>query len=242
MVECIHFHPELRYTQAELEQYLPQISEEPAAPAGPAAKGTQQGLSLVLKRCDFIRHCGTMGPTLPEHDWYAMITNLAVFEGGERAIHELSALYPGYRAAETQEKIQHFLQSGTKAHHLQGHCGKGLCLPEAGKRLLLLQIPSGLCYLPLSLDELREALAMVAAQKSPVENMRAAKEFVRESLYNIEPLDAGAFVEYELREHFRLKAADTKALSAYQKELHKAYAAKKETRQAAEENGPAGVV
>ena len=67
--------------------------------------------------------------------------------------------------------------------------------------------------------------------------MRAAKEFVRESLYNIEPLDAGAFVEYELREHFRLKAADTKALSAYQKELHKAYAAKKETRQAAEENG-----
>ncbi len=45
MVECIHFHPELRYTQAELEQYLPQISEEPAAPAGPAAKGTQQGLS-----------------------------------------------------------------------------------------------------------------------------------------------------------------------------------------------------
>ena len=40
-----------------------------------------------------------------------------------------------------------------------------------------------------------------------------------------------------LREQFRLKAADTKALSAYQKELHKAYAAKKETRQAAEENG-----
>ncbi len=61
-----------------------------------------------------------------------------------------------------------------------------------------------------------------------------------ESLYNIEPLDAGAFVEYELREHFRLKAADTKALSAYQKELHKAYAAKKETRQAAEENGLPG--
>ena len=88
MVECIHFHPELRYTQAELEQYLPQISEESAAPAGPSAKGTQQGLALVLKRCDFIRHCRDNGATLPEHDWYAMITNLAVFEGGERAIHE----------------------------------------------------------------------------------------------------------------------------------------------------------
>ena len=62
LVECIHFHPELRYTQAELEQYLPQISEESAAPAGPSAKGTQQGLALVLKRCDFIRHCRDMGP------------------------------------------------------------------------------------------------------------------------------------------------------------------------------------
>lgn len=31
--------PELRYTQAELEQYLPQISEEPAAPAGQRPKG-----------------------------------------------------------------------------------------------------------------------------------------------------------------------------------------------------------
>lgn len=237
MVECIHFHPELRYTQAELEQYLPQISEEPAAPAGPAAKGTQQGLSLVLKRCDFIRHCRDNGAILPEHDWYAMITNLAVFEGGERAIHELSALYPGYRAAETQEKIQHFLQSGTKPITCKAIAEKGFACPKQENSSCSCKSPAALCYLPLSLDELREALALVAAQKSPVENMRAAKEFVRESLYNIEPLDAGAFVEYELREHFRLKAADTKALSAYQKELHKAYAAKKETRQAAEENG-----
>ena len=195
MVECIHFHPELRYTQAELEQYLPQISEEPAAPAGPAAKGTQQGLSLVLKRCDFIRHCRDNGAILPEHDWYAMITNLAVFEGGERAIHELSALYPGYRAAETQEKIQHFLQSGTKPITCKAIAEKGFACPKQENSSCSCKSPAALCYLPLSLDELREALALVAAQKSPVENMRAAKEFVRESLYNIEPLDAGAFVE-----------------------------------------------
>ena len=237
MVECIHFHPELRYTQAELEQYLPQISEEPAAPAGPAAKGTQQGLSLVLKRCDFIRHCRYNGATLPEHDWYAMITNLAVFEGGERAIHELSAPYPGYKAAETQEKIQHFLGSGTKPITCKAIAEKGFVCPKLENGACTCKAPAALCYLPLSLDELREALSAIPAQKSPVENMRSAKEFVRESLYNIEPLDAGTFIEYELREHFRLKAADTKALSAYQKELYKAYAAKKETRQAAEENG-----
>ena len=159
-------------------------------------------------------------------------------EGGERAIHELSALYPGYRAAETQEKIQHFLQSGTKPITCKAIAEKGFACPKLGKTAPAPANPRRLCATcRCPLDELREALALVAAQKSPVENMRAAKEFVRESLYNIEPLDAGAFVEYELREHFRLKAADTKALSAYQKELHKAYAAKKETWQAAEENG-----
>lgn len=142
-VECIHFHPELRYTQAELEQYLPPIPEEPAAPAGPAAKGTRQGLSLVLRRCAFMQHCRDNAASLSEHDWYAMITNLAVFDGGDRAIYELSALYPGYKAAETQEKIQHFLQSGTKPIICRAIAEK-LCLPEAGGRLLLLQGPGGL--------------------------------------------------------------------------------------------------
>ena len=218
MVECIHFHPELRYTQAELEQYLPQISEEPAAPAGPAAKGTQQGLSLVLKRCDFIRHCRDNGATLPEHDWYAMITNLAVFEGGERAIHELSALIRGYRRRKHRRKSSISCKAAQSPSPVRPLRKRALSARSWKNGACTCKSPAALCYLPLSLDELREALsAIVAAQKSPVENMRAAKEFVRESLYNIEPLDAGTFIEYELREHFRLKAADTKALSAYQK-------------------------
>ncbi len=108
-----------------------------------------------------------------------MITNLAVFEGGERAIHELSALYPGYRAAETQEKIQHFLQSGTKPITCKAIAEKGFACPKLENSSCSCKSPAALCYLPLSLDELREALALVAAQKSPVENMRAAKEFVR---------------------------------------------------------------
>ena len=67
--------------------------------------------------------------------------------------------------------------------------------------------------------------------------MRASKQFVKESLYNIEPLDAGTFIEYELKEHFRLKTGDARALASYHKELYKAYAANKGNRQAAEENG-----
>ena len=130
MVECIHFRPELRYTQEELERHLPRVEDEPAASGIVPAKGTRQGLSLVLGRCAFLRHCREDAATLPEHDWYAMITNLAVFEGGERAIHELSAPYPGYRAAETTGKIRHFLGSGTKPITCRNIAEKGFACPR----------------------------------------------------------------------------------------------------------------
>ncbi len=235
-VECIHYHPELRYTQAELEQHLPPVPEEAAPTAGPAAKGTRQGLSLVLSRCAFLQHCRELAATLSEHDWYSMITNLAVFEGGDRAIHELSALYPKYKAAETQEKIRHFLQSGTKPITCKAIAEKGFACPKLADGSCTCKAPAALCYLPLTLEELRTALAAAEVYTSPVEDMRAAKQFVKESLYNLEPLDVGAFIEYEVKEHFRIKPADTKALISYHKELYKAYAANKENRQAAEGN------
>ena len=234
MVECIHFRPELRYTQEELAAYLPKMENEPAVPAAANLKGTRQGLSLVMKRCVFIQHCRDNGATLSEHDWYAMITNLAVFEGGERAIHELSALYPKYQAAETQEKIQHFLNSGTKPITCKAIAEKGFACPRMADGTCTCKAPAALCYLPMALNELREALSGAEVCASPVEAVRAAKQFVKESLYNIEPLDAGAFIEYELKDHFRLRTADARAVVSYQKELYKAYAANKETRQAAQ--------
>ena len=234
MVECIHFRPELRYTQEELAAYLPKMENETATPAAANLKGTRQGLSLVMKRCVFIQHCRDNGATLSEHDWYAMITNLAVFEGGERAIHELSALYPKYQAAETQEKIQHFLNSGTKPITCRAIAEKGFACPRMADGTCTCKAPAALCYLPMALNELREALSGAEVCASPVEAVRAAKQFVKESLYNIEPLDAGAFIEYELKDHFRLRTADARAVVSYQKELYKAYAANKETRQAAQ--------
>lgn len=236
-VECIHFRPELRYTQEELERYLPQVNEEAATPGAVPAKGTRQGLSLVLGRCAFMQHCRENAATLSEHDWYSMITNLAVFEGGERAIHELSAPYPSYKAAETTEKIRHFLGSGTRPITCRAIGEKGFSCPRMADGSCTCKAPAALCYQPMALDELREMLAAAEVHKSPVEDVQAAKQFVKESLYNIEPLDAGTFIEYELRQHFHLKTGDAKALASYHRELYKAYAANKENRQAAEDNG-----
>ena len=86
----------------------------------------------------------------------------------------------------------------------------------------------------MELDELREMLAAIEVKKSPVEDIQAAKRFVKEALYNLEPLDAGTFLEYELREHFRLKAGEIRALVSYHRDLYKAYAANRENRQAEE--------
>lgn len=233
-VECIHYHPELRYTQAELEQHLPPVPEEAVPTAGPAVKGTRQGLSLVLSRCTFMQHCREQAAKLSEHDWYSMITNLAVFEGGERVIHKLSALYPGYKAAETTAKIQHFLQSGTKPITCKAIAEKGFACPRLADGSCTCKAPAALCYLPLTLEELRTALAQQAVSASTVENMTTAQAFVKEALYNVEPVMARTFIEYELREHFSMKSAAVKTLIPFQKELFKEYRQHKETRRAIE--------
>lgn len=236
-VECVKFNPELRYTQAELERHLPAI-DEPAKPteAGSPSAGGSQGLASVLRRCAFMEHCDKEAATLGEHDWYAMITNLAVLDGGERAIHALSARYPGYSAEETQGKIRHFLASGTKPMTCAAIGEKGFKCPRMLDGSCPCKAPVAMRFLPMTLDEMREALRKVECRKSPVEDMRAAKQFIRDALYNIDALDAGAFIEYEIKEHFRLKAPDAKALAAFHKEISRAHFTDKETQNAAQDD------
>ena len=85
-VTCISFHPERKYTQEQLASVLPEVEGAPAE----RRNGTAKGLEQVCRACDFIKHCRENASTLSEHDWYAMITNLAPFDGGTARIHELS--------------------------------------------------------------------------------------------------------------------------------------------------------
>ena len=101
MVTCISFHPELRYTQEQLEKHLPELDEKFFLPP---LSGDNPGLKVVMNSCDFMRYCKDNAENLPEPYWYAMITNLADFVGGSNAIHELSKPYPGYDYNKTQQK------------------------------------------------------------------------------------------------------------------------------------------
>jgi putative DNA primase/helicase len=234
MVECVKFNPELRYTQADLEAALPEAPGDPAPSFNTGAKGTRQGLSLVRNRCDFVRHCVSDAAKLPEHDWYAMISNLAVFEGGDTLIHELSRMYPRYNAAETQEKINHFLESRTKPMTCRVIAEKGFVCPRLDTGECGCKSPAALCYKPLSVEELRVMLADLPALKSAVDNIQTAQGFVRDYMYGIDSVVAASFIEHELREHFSFKAGDVKPLSGMQRELYKAYRANKETKKEAD--------
>jgi putative DNA primase/helicase len=236
MVECVKFNPELRYTQAEMEAHLPRMEDEALQITGIPLKGSRQGLDLVLRRCAFMEHCRENAASLPEHDWYAMISNLAVFEGGDKVIHTLSAKYPKYKHAETQEKINHFLESGTKPMTCRTIAEKGFVCPRMGTDACACKSPAALCYLPLTVEEMRAALLALPVHAAAVENIQTAQRFVRECLYNIDPTVGATFIEYELREYFKLKSADVKPLAAMQKERNRAYAASKDTKREASGN------
>lgn len=236
LVTCIKFNPELRYTQSELEAVLPAITDEPHA-AAPLPKGTRKGLALVGKRCLFIQHCKDNAKTLSEHDWYAMITNLAVFEGGEKMIHTLSKAYPNYDRKETQDKILHFLDSGTKPITCATISEKGFKCPKLDDHSCGCKAPAALCYKPLTVEDLRVFLSEQKVIKSAVDDVQTAQEFVKDFLYNVDSVVAGTFIEYEVKEYFGLKAGAVRPLVMQQKDLYKAYRDSKETRRETEGEG-----
>ena len=105
-----------------------------------------------------MQHCKNNAAQLSENDWYAMITNLAVFDGGERVIHILSKAYPKYKHSETQDKIRHFLESGTKPMTCKTIAEKGFICPKMEDDSCNCKSPAALCYQALSVEELREFL------------------------------------------------------------------------------------
>lgn len=232
MVECIKFSPELRYTKMQLDAVLPKISSEESSVTASIPKATRKGLTLVGSRCDFIKHCNENAAVLPESLWYAMITNLAVFDGGANAIHILSKAYPKYSKTETDGKIIHFIESGTKPMTCAkiGECGfKCPRLADCGCKA-----PAALCYLPPDADTLRTFLSKVDVKGNTADDMETARDFVREYLYNVDSALAAAFVETELRERFNFKAGIVRPLVSLQKELFRAYRDNKETKRETE--------
>ncbi|MDE5852512.1 MAG: DNA primase, partial [Oscillospiraceae bacterium] len=139
-VECVKFNPDIRYTQNELLNVLKTNSDRIMS----SIDHKQVGIDYVLNNCEFIRYCKENAKTLSEHDWYAMITNLAVFEGAKQVIHKFSKDYPCYDFDETEQKIRHFMQSKTKPITCKTIAEKGFVCPKLND--CNVKSPAGLCY------------------------------------------------------------------------------------------------
>jgi hypothetical protein len=102
------------HTANDFTYLLEDIAEDlPAAPRsgvevsrGDVERRTSDEIERIMQ-CSFLQHCDHDRATLPESEWYCMVSNLARVQGGPAKIHELSRGYPAYDPKETNEKILH---------------------------------------------------------------------------------------------------------------------------------------
>jgi putative DNA primase/helicase len=218
-VECIKYNPELRYTQEELLKCLPiDAIDVNGAQDQPKVTGKHKGIKQVLRRCDFMKHCRENGDQLSEHDWYAMITNLGVLEGGKDVIHQYSKLYPEYSHAETEDKIQHFLESKTKPMTCRTIYDKGYKCAKVESGKCPCKSPASFIYVPMELTELSEALKEQSVKENVSEDMLTAAAFIKDFLYNVEEIIAEPFINNDLKKHFGFKNDCVKILMRKYKE------------------------
>ncbi len=227
-VTCISFHPERKYNQEKLSDLLPQVEAQTIE----KKSGTETGLDIVMRSCDFLKHCQNDADKLSEHDWYAMITILAGFEGGTDLIHKLSAPYPGYKEGSTQKKINHFLESGTKPMTCKCIGEKGYKCPKLVNGGCDVKSPAALCYKPLPVEALQAIIDKLPVSNNPLVDVQAATKFVSEYLYNQDAATAELIISVMLKNRFNLQNNVLKAVIANYKSVSKAYQDRKKARQA----------
>ena len=177
----------------------------------------ERGLDLVCFKCDFIRHCKSNSKNLSEPLWHGMITNLALFKGGRKRIHELSRDYEGYSKEETDLKIKNFLRSGAGPMTCKSLIERGYPCKSYGK-LCYGKSPASLSFKPLGVKDIREAIKLLRfSDFSMATNVDTALKFIENYMYNMGLPLGKSLIEEELSTHLKLK--NSKDLVAFYKEL-----------------------
>jgi len=222
MVQCVKYNPELRYTQEQLAAVLPDVEAPKLSDATFVPKGgTNLGLKLVGLKCQFIKYCGKNAKTLSEPDWYAMITNLAVFSGGDAAIHKMSKPYPKYSFEQTEAKIAHFHKSKTKPMTCAKISENGFKCPNLQKNACKCKSPAGLAYYPLEMKDIHKRFDSCKRTGVLTEDVAAVRAFIEDYMYNIDTGMVEAFVNSNVKERFAFKTPELRRLVSFHKEKYK---------------------
>lgn len=233
MVECILFHPERKYSQDQLSELLPDAEEKRVI----AQKGNEKGLDIICRGCDFIKHCKEDAAHLAEHDWYAMITNLAPFEGGVELIHQLSKPYPGYDAQATQKKINHYFESGTRPINCVTIAEKGYRCPKLATGECSCKSPASMCYMPLDAETIVQMISELTITNDPIKDTKTAQDFIKRWLYNQDEVTATAIINSAMREHFHFKTDFLRPLLQHYKRCAKKHENASHIRKTSEDMG-----
>jgi hypothetical protein len=97
-----------RYNPSEFKDFL-DVEADPELKAhlvGVAPDQPRADFRKVLAGCPWVRHCKNDAATLPEPEWYRMLSIVGRCRDGQQLAHDLSRPYPCYTAAETDAKLQ----------------------------------------------------------------------------------------------------------------------------------------
>lgn len=161
-VRIVKLDSNLRYNPSDFEPYL--------VPSKARVRNQMKKLSLpkqifanlsvepILEGCKWLQRCVDDAPTLPEPEWFAMLTILAKLKDGNALAHLYSNPYSGYSMSETEAKFAHASTfSGTYS------CSK-ISIMSGGKHCASCQF-QGQIRTPLSLSQQAASLAELAELK-----------------------------------------------------------------------------
>ncbi|MDM0923555.1 phage/plasmid primase, P4 family [Clostridium perfringens] len=182
---------------------------------------SENGLEVVCFKCDFIKHCKKNSKTLSEPLWHGMITNLALFKGGNYRIHELSKGYKTYSEKETEDKINNFLKSGAGPMTCETLRDRGYTCPRYGKTCYG-KSPVSLAFKPLTVKDIRECIkTLKVSEVSNATNVDTALRFIENYMYNIGVALGKSLIEEDLANHLKIK--NSKDLISFYREVVKKF-------------------
>ena len=178
---------------------------------------SENGLEVVCFKCDFIKHCKKNSKTLSEPLWHGMITNLALFKGGNYRIHELSKGYKTYSEKETEEKISNFLKSGAGPMTCETLRDRGYTCLRYGKTCYG-KSPASLAFKPLNVKDIRECIkTLKVSEVSNAINVDTALRFIENYMYNIGVALGKSLIDEDLANHLKIK--NSKDLISFYREV-----------------------
>ncbi|MGU8907750.1 DNA primase family protein [Clostridium perfringens] len=178
---------------------------------------SENGLEVVCFKCDFIKHCKKNSKILSEPLWHGMITNLALFKGGNYRIHELSKGYKTYSEKETEEKISNFLKSGAGPMTCETLRDRGYTCLRYGKTCYG-KSPASLAFKPLTVKDIRECIkTLKVSEVSNAINVDTALRFIENYMYNIGVALGKSLIEEDLANHLKIK--NSKDLISFYREV-----------------------